>query len=747
MPQDSRTIKRRIGLIITLVVNLAIVVYIAISEFGRNAQSVEKVSIRDIRLWYIFFGIVCFGIAVFMDYMKYRKALMFAEGKHDPRGAAECALLGKYYDNITPFGAGGQPFQIHYLKKRGYSTGTSAAAPAIGFLTQQFAFVLIGTIVFIVNHDVMDSLPIVNITAYVGLVMYALLPIALILFVVFPKPFRSIIRAIVRFGGKLHIIKDVDATIERWLASFDEYKRCITLFGRHPLVFTKLIVYSCIYQAAILSIPFFMIRAFGGTGDWWTIFSLVVYIYAAITIVPTPGNAGAAEGSFYAVFSSLNGGMLFWAMIGWRLLVYYSWLLCGLIVIARQTVSAKPRYKQPPKDKPMRVALFSDIFYPAVDGVVRTVDAYARHINSAGDYACVVCPQQLDEKEDRTFTYDVYRVHSFHFPGISFSIPIGLMTKELRHAFKENPPDVLHVHSPFFAGRLALRLGRKYHVPVVATFHSKYYDDCMNITHSRLLSKLFVSIIVNFFIMADHVWACSCRTADTLRSYGYNGRIHIMENGIETAEIPEDIVPIEPRVVSKYGLPKGKRTLLYVGQLIWQKNLRLILDTMKLLTQKGEDYCLVVAGSGYNGDEIESYSKQLGLSDNVHFIGKIMDRELLFGLFSHCDLFFFPSLYDNAPLVLREAAIAGLPSLLSAGSNSAEVVEDGFNGFTAEPNAESMSEKIHAVFEEGRLKTVGEKAKETIPISWDDIVERALLSYRTDCRKGHEHTLGTLFGE
>ena len=231
MAQDKETKKRRTGLVITLIVNILIVVYIAMTEFGNS--EVQHVKASDINIVYLAFGVLCFGIAVLADYLKYRRMLMLTEGRFDRKGALECALLGKYYDNVTPFGAGGQPFQIVYLKKRGYSSGTSAAAPAMGFLTQQMAFVIAGAVVFISNRSVMQFVPLLNITAYVGLLLYTLLPIAIIMFAFIPRPFKAMVRGIVKIGGWLHLIKDVDATCEKWLAGIDEYIQCIRLFASH----------------------------------------------------------------------------------------------------------------------------------------------------------------------------------------------------------------------------------------------------------------------------------------------------------------------------------------------------------------------------------------------------------------------------------------------------------------------------------------------------------------------------------
>ena len=113
------------------------------------------------------------------------------------------------------------------------------------------------------------------------------------------------------------------------------------------------------------------------------------------------------------------------------------------------------------------------------------------------------------------------------------------------------------------------------------------------------------------------------------------------------------------------------------------------------------------------------------------FVGEIDDRELLWGLYRLADLFFFPSIYDNAPLVLREAAQAGTPALLAAGSNAAEPVRDGDNGYIAEPDAGIMAEKILFILSDPKREEIGRRAQETIPITWDEIVSRADRAYRS----------------
>lgn len=721
--------KRTWTFLLFLAINIAIVVYIATKEFGADAMSAQNIASLDINMFYLIFAAVCFAIAVITETAKYHSMMISTEGRWDLRGAFECAVLGKYYDNVTPLGAGGQPFQIYYLKKRGFSTGSSASMPIAGFLVLQFAFIIVAAVVFIFNGSIMENVAGIRITAYIGLGFYMFIPVCIILFTIIPKTFGGMVCVVAKFLHKIHIIKDYERAVGGIFGSLDEYCGSLKLMSKNPWLIIKTLIYSIIYQVAIMSIPFFVLRAFGGVHSWWTVFSFVVYIYAAITVIPTPGNSGAAEGSFYAVFSSLTSGYLFWAMIIWRALCYYSWLALGLIMISLSAVHApKAKEKEKIPEGPLRSAEFVDIYYPHIDGVVRTVDSYAKRLNEDGS-CCVVCPDSRQGFDDSVLGYKVLRTGFIKLPGLADSLPSPFISRKIYNYFKENRFDVFHVHSPFVLGQLAIKLGRKYNVPVIATFHSKFYDDVLSVTHSKVLARIMANYVVRFFSKADEVWACSASTAETLRSYGFAGEIGVMDNGVDPWEV-QNSDELRQKAMDTFSIPQGKRVLLFVGQQIWHKNLKLVLDTAKKLQSEEQSYVTVIAGQGYDGEAIKAYAKRLGLDGDVIFTGQISDKDMLQGLFQCGDLFFFPSIYDNAPLVLREAALSGLPALLAAGSNSAECVTDGVNGFAERTDEVLMAAKIRDIFDNCDLKAVGERAKETIPVGWDEIVRQVATKYR-----------------
>ena len=738
--QDIHSKKKKKSRIITLLlvilVNLGIVAYIVIRELTDHKGEKSKLEVSSLNPLFTVLAVVLFGAALFAEYMKYRRMLLSGAGRLDRRGAFQVATYGKYADNITPLGAGGQPFQIHFLHKRGYPGGVSTSTTMNGFLSQQIAFILIAVAVLIISPstaDIPDSVLALRIMAYVGLAFYSFFPLLVIAFAIFPKPITAMIKAILKLGNKLHIIKNIDATHERVLKGIKEYTDLIKQAIKRPTFWIPTLFWSLVYQFAILSIPFFCIRAFGGEGDWWTLFSITVNIYLAITIFPTPGNSGFAEGSFMFVFSALPSGAVFWAMIFWRALVYYSWIVIGLVVVLRTAVKNTYMHrKEVPSGRPLNICLVCDSYFPVIDGVIRTIDQYAREFTKMGHHVVVVVPM-LKGADDSNLPYEVYRMPQFKVPGIPFESVKPFLGKKAKKYLKSKEFDVIHIHSPMILGKMMQKFGRKNKIPVFTTFHSKYYDDTYDITHSKLLASIMVKYILHFYHRVDHVWACSASTGETLKSYGYNGHIGVMENGVEN--MPEgNIEEYKKEALENYHIPSNKCLLLFVGQQIWHKNLKLVLDTTKALCEKDDNYHTIIVGVGYDEEAIKKYAADIGVTDHVTFVGKIRSRKALFGLYELCDIFFFPSLYDNAPLVVREAALASLPSLLVKGSNAAEVVVDDQNGYLAEANVEAMCNRIYEAFDSGKMKEVGKKASETIPVPWKDIAERVIERYISESK-------------
>ena len=374
----------------------------------------------------------------------------------------------------------------------------------------------------------------------------------------------------------------------------------------------------------------------------------------------------------------------------------------------------------------MKIAQFIDIFYPHIDGVVTTVDNYAGVLNGkSGDYCCVFAPENAKGVPEHECGYDIHRAKSIKFIG-GYLWPVPAFSKTVRRAAKEHEFDIVHAHSPFMMGHFARRFAKKRGIPFVCTFHSKYYDDFLRVTHSRFIARQCTNYCVRLYNKADEVWAVNEGTANTLREYGFKGEIKIMRNGCDFDFENKDA--LRARAIKEFPLPEDGKTLLFVGSHIWHKNIKLVLDTFRILAPKG--YKLVSVGDGYDCAEIKKYAADIGVGQSVLFLGKVADRALLAGIYLACDMLFFPSMYDNAPLVVLEAAAMGTPAMLLKGSNSAGAIEEGVSGFLCPDDAPGCAAAIERAFADtAKLKEIGENAAKTVAVPWSERVANAREAY------------------
>lgn len=382
-------------------------------------------------------------------------------------------------------------------------------------------------------------------------------------------------------------------------------------------------------------------------------------------------------------------------------------------------------------NKSFRAIQFCDDFYPVIDGVVKVVDNCATHINKMDCVECeVVVPQYAKQPfDDSVFSYKVLRKPTNIIRFNKYPIPLPRAKKGLADEIIDFNADIYHVHSPFFMGDYALKLARKQNIPVVATFHSQFKQDFLQITHSKLITKMLLRRIIKFFNKCDEVWAPSQKSADTLKSYGFRKDVFVMENGTDFV-VPDNLAELQEEARQAYGIDSNNKNLLYVGQLRFVKNLRLMLETLAELTQNDPSYHLYLVGEGSDEKELRSIANKLSLSQNVHFIEKIYDIKKLSALYSICDLFFFPSTYDTFSIVVREACIMKLPSLITRDSNVAEPFTDNVDCFWAEDTVTAMADRIRTIFADEQLrKAVGEQAS-TIPITFETMSKRTMERYK-----------------
>lgn len=375
----------------------------------------------------------------------------------------------------------------------------------------------------------------------------------------------------------------------------------------------------------------------------------------------------------------------------------------------------------------LRIAQCNDTFLPIVDGVGRVAFEYAQALGKRAHECYVIVPMR-DAGYRGNYPFEIVDFVSVKVPGSpQYSTGIAKLDNHYVARMDMVELDIVHAHSPGPAGLEAARLAAKHKIPLIGTFHSKYHEDILRYTRSEGIAHIGAKYVADFFDRCDEVWTVSNQAAHTLRSYGYSGRIEIVPNGTNIPFV-RDADKQDARDAFALG---SDPILLYVGQMDWKKNLRLTLMAAGLLHRQGVKFQLVLAGQGKDFDAVHALAEELGLGAKVRFTGHIGDMRLLNGLFACASLFVFPSTYDTAGLVVREAAAVGTPSVVLRDSAPAEVIVDGRNGFLCEEDERSLAAAIsRAIQDTAHLKEVGLRAKETIPIPWNKVIDNVEERYR-----------------
>ncbi len=338
MPDDKKKKLRRILLaILFIALNVSVILITAMNEFGNSRDAVEFSDIH-INWWLLVPAALCFVIGITIEIAKYRLMLVkMATSKASRRAdfwkiARRTVLLGRYYDNITPAAVGGQPFQIYYMRKNAkISNGLATTIPIFGMISIQISFIIIAVLCFLFG-GIMYSNPALAVTAWFGLLFYAFWPVAIGTATFFPKATTKIITFVVKILAKLRIVKNREEAIQKTEHEISEYVRCVKMILKRGKLFIAIIAMSTVFNVLMAMIPYFLLTAFGGQMDLLQCFTLTIAVMSAVYFVPTPGNSGAAEGTFYVVFSALSSGYVFWAMLFWRFFSYYIYIIMGPII-------------------------------------------------------------------------------------------------------------------------------------------------------------------------------------------------------------------------------------------------------------------------------------------------------------------------------------------------------------------------------------------------------------------------------
>lgn len=342
--------KRRKSTIVNLcllLLNLILMFFIVkglIEDVGDMSFS-SIVSKQGGRLWWLAGGVLIYLVYMLAQTLMYKVLIKDFTGKTRWWLSYDVAIVGKYYDNITPFAVGGQPFQIVRLVQNDVSAGVATSIPIIKMIINTAINALVAVLFFVFGMPLIPTTSSLNsillllfeILGVIGLVITVV--VVLFMFLVSSGSLftRSFISGLLRLGYKLKIVKNYRKTFKKVLNQVSEYKLSMSYLWKHKLLLLKMIVLSILECLSYAMIPYFVAMAFAVNLDMSPMLFIVVCIAKyyictmASSFIPLPGGTGLIEITFIFLFGSIVGDSIVWALLIWRILSYYLIIAHGFV--------------------------------------------------------------------------------------------------------------------------------------------------------------------------------------------------------------------------------------------------------------------------------------------------------------------------------------------------------------------------------------------------------------------------------
>ena len=333
----------------------------------------------------------------------------------------------------------------------------------------------------------------------------------------------------------------------------------------------------------------------------------------------------------------------------------------------------------------LKVLMLSWEFPPkTVGGLARHVYDLSRALARLGENVHVVtCPAPGAGDYQLVEGVHVHRVSQAGLTAVDFmkwveqlnrsmeALAGGLMDSE---AF-----DLIHAHD-WLVEDAAIALSGSYRLPLVATIHATEYGRNRGI-HNDLQRRIH-NLENRLANLATTVICCSDYMAEEITGlFGISRqKTHSIPNGVDLASlgVPRQLIPGEKESRA------GTKTILFIGRLVPEKGVQVLLEALLRLLPQISDLKLLVGGAGPFEGYLKNKAADPVLNGKVEFLGFLNEDQRNQHL-KQSDVAVFPSLYEPFGIVALEAMAAQIPVIVSDTGGLSEVVSHGIDGYKVPP--------------------------------------------------------------
>ena len=342
----------------------------------------------------------------------------------------------------------------------------------------------------------------------------------------------------------------------------------------------------------------------------------------------------------------------------------------------------------------MNILMVSDVYFPRVNGVSSSIRTFARELKRLGHSVTIVAPDYGENGDDGA-EFDMIRLPS----RVIFFDPEDRLIRGSAIApaierLAQQPWDIVHIHTPFRAHQLGVRLAKRLKRATVESYHT-FFEEYVGVylpwlpkAMSRFARALFFAQLVPRRRSSDRPERRDDAGVAPLR---HHDAVVGDPDRYTSGRIPRRrwrAVPARARHRSH------RPTLVTVSRLSAEKNIAFLLDVARALIEEFPQLVFILAGEGPDAERLKRHAEKIGLRDHVVFVGNLDRRTTLLDCYKAGDVFVFASPTETQGLVLLEAMSLGVPIVSTAVMGTATVLRNTKSARVSREDVREFAENV-----------------------------------------------------
>lgn len=324
--------KKIINIFVLILITCLVLYFSLRDDFSTIVSEILNINI----FWLIISFLLAFSFWFFKAITTMKTTNLFNKD-YNIKQAMCLVLETNFFHAITPFSVGGQPYEIYSLKKSKLKLTEATNVSVVNFIVYQIALVLLGILAITYNHFfnlLKESILLKNLVT-IGFLVNFIVIVALFLLTCTKRMNKFLMKIIVKFLNKIHIVKNKEEKIKQFNDYLNEFHNGAKILFKDKKLFINLIFIHFIGLICSYLIPLTLAYA-AGIFDFSAVEAIVVSSYVMLigAFVPIPGGTGGLEYGFISFYRTfIKGSKLNAIMLIWRFITYYFAMILGAILL------------------------------------------------------------------------------------------------------------------------------------------------------------------------------------------------------------------------------------------------------------------------------------------------------------------------------------------------------------------------------------------------------------------------------